>query len=233
MARRSRGYDGPPRPSHFIPSIAQLAAIICLNRIKYHPQQSPAMQDPTIGSFYPSSPRAASRPTHLPTSHPQPTGCHRKLLLQDPSAWLAFAVRNYPGLDEMLPTKIAFALRTSEATAGTAITTAAVMTTRPPGTREALRDGLLHSDHAMALARADGDGLGGSLTTDDAPGVPRTRCGSRLPATPWPASTRSSKSCTSRWPPVSRANWLGRPRFGLMLISGPRTARPLAIYSNE
>ncbi len=67
---------------------------------------------------------------------------------------LAMLSRNYPGLAEMLPTEIGFALRTSDRTAGNAISTARTMTMRLPQTLEALRAGLIDSGHAMGLASA-------------------------------------------------------------------------------
>jgi hypothetical protein len=67
---------------------------------------------------------------------------------------LAMLSRHYPGLAEMLPTEIAFALRTSESAAGNAIATARTFTTRLPGTLHALHQGLIDADHAMAMARA-------------------------------------------------------------------------------
>ena len=67
---------------------------------------------------------------------------------------LAMLSRNYPGLHEMLPTEIAFALRTSETTAGNAISTARAITGRLPHTLHALRNGLIDADHAMAMIRA-------------------------------------------------------------------------------
>ena len=67
---------------------------------------------------------------------------------------LAMLSKNYPGLHEMLPTEVGFALRTSDATAGNMISLARAITTRTPGTLQALRDGLIHHDHAMAIARA-------------------------------------------------------------------------------
>ena len=69
---------------------------------------------------------------------------------------LAMLSRNYPGLAEMLPTEIAFALRTSEAAAGSAIATARAFSTRLPGTLHALHQGLIDVDHAIAMARATG-----------------------------------------------------------------------------
>jgi hypothetical protein len=54
----------------------------------------------------------------------------------------------------MLPTEIAFALRTSETTAGNAISTARAITGRLPHTLHALRNGLIDADHAMAMIRA-------------------------------------------------------------------------------
>ena len=45
---------------------------------------------------------------------------------------LAMLSRHYPGLHEMLPTEIAFALRTSETTAGNAISTARAITGHYP-----------------------------------------------------------------------------------------------------
>ena len=67
---------------------------------------------------------------------------------------LAMLSRNYPGLAEMLPTEVGFALRTSDSSAGNAISTARTMTTRLPATLEALRAGLIDSGHAMGLASA-------------------------------------------------------------------------------
>jgi hypothetical protein len=67
---------------------------------------------------------------------------------------LALLSRNYPGLAEMLPTEVGFALRTSDAGAGNAISTARTMTMRLPDTLEALRAGLIDAGHAMALASA-------------------------------------------------------------------------------
>jgi hypothetical protein len=67
---------------------------------------------------------------------------------------LAMLSRNYPGLYEMLPTEVGFALRTSEATAGSMISLARVMTARLPSTLQALRDGLINHDHAMAIGKA-------------------------------------------------------------------------------
>ena len=67
---------------------------------------------------------------------------------------LAMLSKNYPGLHEMLPTEVGFALRTSDAAAGNMISLARAITTRTPGTLQALRDGLIHHDHAMAIARA-------------------------------------------------------------------------------
>lgn len=67
---------------------------------------------------------------------------------------LAMLSRNYPGLAEMLPTEVALALRTSDGTAGNAISTARTMTMRLPQTLEALRAGLIDSGHAMGLASA-------------------------------------------------------------------------------
>jgi hypothetical protein len=69
---------------------------------------------------------------------------------------LAVLSCNYPGLAEMLPTEIAFALRTSEAAAGSAISTARAFSTRLPGTLGALHAGLIDVDHAIAVARATG-----------------------------------------------------------------------------
>ncbi|HEY5114132.1 MAG TPA: DUF222 domain-containing protein, partial [Nakamurella sp.] len=74
---------------------------------------------------------------------------------------LALLSRNYPGLFEMLPTEVAFALRSTEATAGSAISTARTMTSRLPGTLRALHQGLIDADHAMAMARGTG------TTSDD------------------------------------------------------------------
>ena len=67
---------------------------------------------------------------------------------------LAMLSRNYPGLAEMLPTEVGFALRTSDAIAGNAISTARAISMRLPGTLEALRAGLIDSGHAMAMASA-------------------------------------------------------------------------------
>ena len=69
---------------------------------------------------------------------------------------LALLSRNYPGLAEMLPTEIGFALRTSDATAGAAISTARALAIRLPATLEALRAGVIDADHAIGLARATG-----------------------------------------------------------------------------
>jgi hypothetical protein len=69
---------------------------------------------------------------------------------------LALLSANYPGLAEMLPTEIGFALRTSDATAGAAISTARALSMRLPATLEALRAGLIDADHAVGLARATG-----------------------------------------------------------------------------
>ena len=67
---------------------------------------------------------------------------------------LAILSRNYPGLAEMLPTEVGFALRTSDTIAGNAISAARTLTIRLPRTLEALRAGLIDSGHAMALASA-------------------------------------------------------------------------------
>ena len=67
---------------------------------------------------------------------------------------LAILSQNYPGLAEMLPTEVGFALRTSDAVAGNAISTARAMSSRLPDTLEALRSGLIDSGHAMALVAA-------------------------------------------------------------------------------
>jgi hypothetical protein len=69
---------------------------------------------------------------------------------------LALLSRNYPGLAEMLPTEIGFALRTSDANAGAAISTARALAIRLPATLEALRAGAIDTDHAIGLARATG-----------------------------------------------------------------------------
>ena len=69
---------------------------------------------------------------------------------------LAMLSWHYPGLAEMLPTEIAFALRTSESAAGNAISTARAFATRLPGTLHALQQGLIDVDHAIAVARATG-----------------------------------------------------------------------------
>src|ERR1700712_1464445 len=67
---------------------------------------------------------------------------------------LAMLSCNYPGLYEMLPTEVSFALRTSEADAGGMISLARAFARRLPGTLEALRQGLINHGHAMAIARA-------------------------------------------------------------------------------
>ena len=69
---------------------------------------------------------------------------------------LAMLSCHYPGLAEMLPTEIAFAVRSSEAAAGSAISTARAFATRLPGTLHALQQGLIDVDHAIAVARATG-----------------------------------------------------------------------------
>src|SRR6478609_3732346 len=69
---------------------------------------------------------------------------------------LAVLSCHYPGLAELLPTEIAFALRTTESAAGGAIATARAFSTRLPGTLHALRRGLIDVDHAVAVARATG-----------------------------------------------------------------------------
>jgi hypothetical protein len=69
---------------------------------------------------------------------------------------LAMLSCHYPGLAEMLPTEIAFALRSSESAAGSAISTARAFATRLPGTLHALQQGLIDVDHAVAVARATG-----------------------------------------------------------------------------
>jgi hypothetical protein len=69
---------------------------------------------------------------------------------------LAMLSCHYPGLAEMLPTEIAFALRSSESAAGSAISTARAFATRLPGTLTALQQGLIDVDHAIAVARATG-----------------------------------------------------------------------------
>ena len=69
---------------------------------------------------------------------------------------LAMLSCHYPGLAEMLPTEIAFAVRSSESAAGSAISTARAFATRLPGTLHALQQGLIDVDHAIAVARATG-----------------------------------------------------------------------------
>jgi len=67
---------------------------------------------------------------------------------------LAMLSRNYPGLYEMLPTEVGFALRISESAAGNMISQARALSTRVPRTMQALRDGLISHDHALAIGKA-------------------------------------------------------------------------------
>ena len=67
---------------------------------------------------------------------------------------LAMLSKNYPGLAEMLPTEVGFALRTSDAIAGNAISTARAISMRLSGTLQALRAGTIDSGHAMAILSA-------------------------------------------------------------------------------
>ena len=94
-------------------------------------------------------------PTPCWNPSPPATGCCPGCRPSNTPTWPC-CPGNYPGLHEMLPTEIAYALRCSEAAAGNAISTARTITTRLPDTHHALHQGLIDADHAIAIARATG-----------------------------------------------------------------------------